>query len=64
MERLYPNIRQAGALFLAAFWVFLLVGRLTAWRGYAHLSGWFLVAIAVIALFALWNAFVRDHTHA
>ena len=56
--------RKAGALYLATMWASMLFARLIGWRGFAHLSAWFLLAIGSMALFALWHAFNRKQPNA
>jgi hypothetical protein len=58
----FSNFRKGAALFLAAVWVLLLVGRVTSWRGYAHLSGLYLAGIGALALSALWSVFGSKRT--
>lgn len=60
----FSNFRKGAALFLAAVWILLLVGRVISWRGYAHLSAWFLAGIGFMALSALWQAFRRKQPFA
>ena len=54
------KIRKALALLGAALWLVLAASWLSGIHGVFSMSGWYLTFLAIVILFALWQAFLKN----